>query len=86
MNLQEIYNVAKASVDYDTFKIRIAKIYNLCPTDATEVDKLNNLHLTQVSKCEIQEREPSVCFECGGELYYDYMNNYYVCKKCFVTQ
>lgn len=71
MNLQAIYNVAKASVDYDTFKIRIAKIYNLCPTDATEIEKLNNLHLTHVS-VEL----PELCSQCASRN----IHNDKVCK------
>lgn len=73
MNLQEIYNVAKVSVDYDAFKIRIAKIYNLCPTDATEIDKLNNLHLPQVSNL--------VC-PTHGTMLYKHPNGLAYCTLC----
>lgn len=33
-----------------------------------------------VSENEKQEKK---CDNCGGELYYDYMYSYYVCKECF---
>jgi Zn finger protein HypA/HybF involved in hydrogenase expression len=64
-------NVLEAMEEYAN---EILKQANVVVDNPEKV--LHIQHVSDIIKCD----------DCGGELYYDETNKYYVCKECKITQ